>query len=44
MLEKSHPAVAKELARQAQEDVSLRWKIYEELAHAGKETNGNGNT
>jgi pyruvate-ferredoxin/flavodoxin oxidoreductase len=40
MLTKSHPDDAKKLIELAQEDVNLRWKIYEELAksHNGKET------
>jgi pyruvate-ferredoxin/flavodoxin oxidoreductase len=32
MLTKSHPDDAKKLIELAQEDVNLRWKIYEELA------------
>ena len=32
MLEKSRPDRAKELAALAQEDVSVRWKVYEHLA------------
>ncbi len=32
MLEKSHPERAKELGALAQEDVSLRWRMYEHLA------------
>ncbi|TAK66524.1 MAG: pyruvate:ferredoxin (flavodoxin) oxidoreductase, partial [Bacteroidetes bacterium] len=39
MLEKSHPERAKELAKLAQEDVSTRWKIYEQLT---KKSNGKG--
>ncbi|MBI4547569.1 MAG: pyruvate:ferredoxin (flavodoxin) oxidoreductase [Ignavibacteriae bacterium] len=34
MLEKSYPERAKELAAFAQDDVYVRWKIYEHLAHA----------
>jgi pyruvate-ferredoxin/flavodoxin oxidoreductase len=32
MLEKSHPAQAKSLLGQAQEEVNLRWKLYQHLA------------
>ena len=39
MLEKSHPERARELAKLAQEDVNVRWKIYERMAQA---TDGNG--
>ncbi|HEV8537317.1 MAG TPA: 4Fe-4S dicluster domain-containing protein, partial [Bacteroidota bacterium] len=39
MLEKSHPQRAKELAALAQEDVYVRWKVYEHLAHSN---GGNG--
>ena len=35
MLEKSHPQRAKELAKLAQEDVNVRWKVYEQLAKSG---------
>ncbi len=34
MLEKSYPERAKELAKLAQEDVNVRWKIYEHLAQS----------
>ncbi len=34
MLEKSHPDRAKELAVLAQGDISMRWKIYEQLAQS----------
>ena len=40
MLEKSHPDRARELGKLAQEDVNVRWKLYEHLAQ--RENDGNG--
>jgi pyruvate-ferredoxin/flavodoxin oxidoreductase len=40
MLEKSHPERAKELAKLAQEDVNVRWKLYEQLAQRRSDGNG----
>jgi pyruvate-ferredoxin/flavodoxin oxidoreductase len=40
MLEKSHPERAKELAKLAQEDVQVRWKIYEHLARTDNGASG----
>ncbi|MBI2619228.1 MAG: pyruvate:ferredoxin (flavodoxin) oxidoreductase [Ignavibacteriales bacterium] len=37
-LEKSHPERARELMKLAQEDVDLRWALYEQLAHKNGST------
>ncbi len=37
MLTKTHPERAKELMKEAQNDVNEKWKIYEQLASSGKE-------
>lgn len=37
MLTKSHPKIAEELIREAQEDVTIRWKEYEKLAASDPE-------
>jgi pyruvate-ferredoxin/flavodoxin oxidoreductase len=36
MLTKSHPKEAKELMKEAQEDVTTRWKMYEKMAEDSK--------
>lgn len=38
MLTKSHPHIAEQLIKEAQEDVNKRWKQYEELAAANSQT------
>lgn len=42
MLTKSHPKEAKELLKQAQENVFKKWKHYEQLASHDYSLNGNG--
>lgn len=42
MLTKSHPQHAKELLKQAQENVLKKWKHYEQLANLDYSLNGNG--
>lgn len=45
MLARSKPEVAKQLLKQAQEDVNTRWKMYQYLAARQVETgNGNGHS
>ncbi len=39
MLTKTHPDRAKELMKEAQNDVNEKWKIYEQLASSGKADN-----
>lgn len=42
MLTKSHPAIAKELLKAAQETVTKKWKLYEQMANFDYSIAGNG--
>jgi pyruvate-ferredoxin/flavodoxin oxidoreductase len=44
MLTKSKPEVAKQMLKQAQQDINARWKLYEYLAarKGDSEKNGDG--
>ena len=44
MLDKSHPEHAKALLSQAQEEVNLRWKLYQHLAARDLKAAGQGAT